>query len=167
MFFPLCLYFSSSFLFSLGCCRFYKDFFPALYIQIQEIKYTIHTHIYTCLYLCLHIVMTNYKYITMFSLNKRNNKNDKINTKIYQQIKTINIVFWGIRIYRWGLKSIDIVEVIYYRLVVQIHINGLYYRIFAHVNLSIVFADRITCTFCRRNTLFLKYLCYYYQQISV
>lgn len=85
MFFPLCLYFSSSFLFSLGCCRFYKDFFPALYIQIQEIKYTIHTHIYTCLYLCLHIVMTNYKYIiTMFSLNKRNNKNYKINTKIYQ-----------------------------------------------------------------------------------
>lgn len=133
MFFPLCLYFSSSFLFSLGCCRFYKDFFPALYIQIQEIKYTIHTHIYTCLYLCLHIVMTNYKYITMFSLNKRNNKNDKINTKIYQQINTINIVFWGIRIYRWGLKSfgyyparntiyatIDIVEVINYRLVVPI-----------------------------------------------
>lgn len=124
--------------------------------------------------------MTNYKYITMFSLNKRNNKNDKINTKIYQQIDTINIVFWGIRIYRWGLKSfgyyparntiyatIDIVEVINYRLVVPIHMNGLYYRIFAHVNLSIVFADRITCTFCRRNTLFLKYLCYYYQQISL
>lgn len=104
--FPLCLYFLSSFLFGLGCCRFYKDFFPALYTNTNDQIYkTIHTHIYTLLYLCLHIVMTNYEYITMFSLNKRNNKNDKINTKRYQQINTINIVFWGIRIYRWGLNS--------------------------------------------------------------
>lgn len=49
----------------------------------------------------------------------------------------------GVYIEQEIYATIDIVEVINYRLVVQIHINGLYYRIFAHVNLSIVFADRI------------------------
>lgn len=44
--FPLCLYFSSSFLFSLGCCRFYKDFFPALYTNTRDQIYNTYTHIY-------------------------------------------------------------------------------------------------------------------------